>query len=330
MLLSLAWSGCQFGGNKIKYKTLYPDLANEPISTALLLAAGTGSRLSPLTDRAPKCLVPVNQISILERLIRSLQVHNFKRLVVVVGHRADCIRNFLGTRAGGMEITYITSPLYKTTNNIYSLWLARKVIDEPFLLIESDLVFAPEMLKGMLTPDRIAVARLQPWMNGTTVSINSRKKVEAFYDNDAHKHDDTQYKTVNIYSLSRITWQRVKERLSQHVSNNMVNGYYETVFADMVDEDCLSFAPVFFDANRWYEIDTLADLRAAEQVCRLYHHSPAVAIDQVVSNPKGLGYPPDFERLTAIDRTKRDSRRYPGIKVAEPMTSASTLPLQSI
>ncbi len=274
----------------MKNRTIYPGLENEQIRTALLLAAGTGSRLSPLTDKSPKCLVSVNEISILERLIHALQVHNFKRLVVVVGHQGDCIRNFLGTRAGGMEISYITSPLYKTTNNIYSLWLARKIIEEPFLLIESDLVFDPKMLKNMLHPDRIAVARIQPWMNGTTVTINKHRKIERFYCG-THKHADSHYKTVNIYSLSAITWQLVRERLDQHISNNMVNGYYETVFADMVNEGCLSFTPVFFDANRWYEIDTIADLRAAEQVHGLHHYPPAIVATQMLSKQKGQGFP---------------------------------------
>lgn len=265
-------------------------LKNEQVSTALLLAAGIGSRLSPLTDMAPKCLVPVNGIPILERLIHSLQVHNFKRLVVVIGHQADRVRNFLGTRAGGMAISYVTSPLYKTTNNIYSLWLARNVIDEPFLLIESDLVFDPAILRDMLHPDRIAVARLQPWMNGTTVTINSRREIEAFYCG-AHKHDYHQYKTVNIYSLSTITWQLVRERLQQHISNGMVNGYYETVFADMVSEGCLSFTPVLFDNNRWYEIDTIGDLRAAEQVWGLHHRPPAILTDHISRAANSQGYP---------------------------------------
>jgi choline kinase len=306
----------------MKNRTGYPGLGNEQVNTALLLAAGTGSRLSPLTDMTPKCLVPVNEVSILERLIRSLQAHNFKRLVVVVGHQADCIRNFLGTRAGGMEICYITSPLYKTTNNIYSLWLARKAIDESFLLIESDLVFAPEMLKGMLRPDRIAVAKSQPWMDGTTVTINNRQKIGAFHCG-AHKHDDNHYKTVNIYSLSTITWQLVRERLDRYISNNMVNGYYETVFADMVNEGCLSFTPVFFDANRWHEIDTIADLRAAEQVCGLHHHPPAIVTDHAVSNQKGRGYSPARKRLKAPDPFKRGALRHPDRKVSAPMMSAS-------
>jgi choline kinase len=89
------------------------------ITTALLLAAGTGSRLFPLTQKSPKCLTLVNETSILERLIKSLNQHGFKRLVVVTGHLEDCIRDFLKTRAGNIKIEYVFSPLYKTTNNIY-------------------------------------------------------------------------------------------------------------------------------------------------------------------------------------------------------------------
>ena len=78
-----------------------------PVRTALLLAAGTGSRLSPLTDSTPKCLVEVNGIPILERLVRSLRSHGFKRLVVVVGHLSEVIQDYLGSRYADIEITYI-------------------------------------------------------------------------------------------------------------------------------------------------------------------------------------------------------------------------------
>ena len=275
----------------MKIKTITTDLAREPVRTALLLAAGTGSRLAPLTDMTPKCLVPVNEISILERLICSLKDHNFNRLVVVIGHQADCIRDYLGRRKGGMEITYITSPLYKTTNNIYSLWLARNVIDEPFLLIESDLVFDTDMLTDMLYPDRIAVAKIESWMNGTTVTINNQMEIESFHCG-ALTTEGQHYKTVNIYSLSAATWQLVKERLDHHISNNMVNGYYETIFADMVKEDCLFLTPVFFDSNSWYEIDTITDLRAAELVCISHDQPPSYTVDSFLNSSKDLRYSP--------------------------------------
>jgi len=309
----------------MKDRIINPGLKNEQVRTALLLAAGTGSRLSPLTDTSPKCLVSVNEISILERLIHSLQLHNFKRLVIVVGHQADCIRDFLGTHAGGMEINYITSPLYNSTNNIYSLWLARKIIDEPFLLIESDLVFEPKMLEGMLYPDRIAVASLHPWMSGTTVAINNQRKIEKFYCG-SHKHNENQYKTVNIYSLSAETWQLVKERLDHQISQNMVNGYYETVFADMVNEGCLSFTPVFFDASRWYEIDTIADLRAAEKVCDLYHHPATIMNGLPLTNQSDTVNSSAFKQRKAIPRTKRIPRHHQVLEMSATMTSVSTSP----
>ncbi len=307
----------------------HPDSEKEQVRTALLLAAGTGSRLAPLTDKMPKCLVPVNEISILERLVDALRQHNFKRLVIVVGHQADSIRNFLGTRAGGIDITYITSPVYKTTNNIYSLWLARKEIDEPFLLIESDLVFDPEMLKDMLQPNRIAVSKLQPWMNGTTVTVNRHQTVKAF-QKDVQKTDGKQYKTVNIYSLSTQTWKLVRKRLDHHISNNMVNGYYETVFSDMVTEGFLSLTPVLFDTDRWYEIDTITDLHAAAQVCSLYLHPSELIPDHAVTDQIDLGFVQVSRRLPAIARSKRGSRRYPDRKIPAPMIPASALAPQAI
>ncbi len=237
-----------------------------PVRTALLLAAGIGSRLSPLTDSTPKCLVEVNRIPILERLMRSLQSNGFKHLLVVTGHLSEVIQDYLGDRYADIEITYVHSPRYKTTNNIYSLWLAGKMIDEPFLLIESDLVFQPERLKPMLQPDRIAVSKMLPWMNGTTVTLNDSQQLDAFWLDTVNCNESSHFKTVNIYSFSRRTWRLIWERLDQHVSAKKVEGYYESVFAEMVSEGTITFAPVFFNADRWYEIDTHEDLSAAEEM----------------------------------------------------------------
>ena len=125
------------------------------ITTALLLAAGTGSRLQPLTHAAPKCLTEVNGTTILERLVGSLRELGFKRLIVVVGYLDNCIREALTSVAKDLTIEFVSSPRYRTTNNIYSLWMSRKAICEPFLLVESDLVFDEVLLEEMLEPDRI-------------------------------------------------------------------------------------------------------------------------------------------------------------------------------
>jgi len=239
---------------------------NERVTTALLLAAGIGSRLHPLTQNEPKCLTIVNGMSILERLISSLNQHGFKRLVVVTGHMKNRIREFLGNQVGNIKIDYVFSPLYKTTNNIYSLWMAREVINEPFLLLESDLVFDESLLDAMLYPDRIAVAKVQPWMNGSCVTINKSQQVKAFLADNADSFGEIKYKTVNIYSISLNSWYGIVKRLDKHISDGKVNRYYETIFAEMIADGSLSFEIVSFDGNPWYEIDTIEDLAKAEKL----------------------------------------------------------------
>jgi choline kinase len=236
------------------------------ITTALLLAAGMGSRLSPLTQSAPKCLTMVNETCILDRLIASLNHHGFKRLVVVTGHLEDSIRNFLEDRAGNLVIEYVFSPRYKTTNNIYSLWMARNLIKEPFLLIESDLVFDSSLLKEMLYPDRIAVASIKPWLNGSTVTINQSRRVDAFHSDTLGTPPRTKYKTVNIYSFSLSSWYQVVAVLNEYIRAGRVNDYYEVIFRDMVAQKSLSLKAISFDGKPWYEIDTIEDLASAERL----------------------------------------------------------------
>ncbi|HEC25187.1 MAG TPA: phosphocholine cytidylyltransferase family protein [bacterium] len=247
----------------------------EHVTTALLLAAGTGSRLYPLTQNAPKCLTIVNGMSILERLISNLNRHGFKRLVVVTGYMERHIRDFLGHRIGNVEIEYIFSPLYKTTNNIYSLWMARKVINEPFLLLESDLVFDESLLDAMHYTDKIAVAKLQPWMNGTCITISQSRRVRRFLAYNADSFGEVKYKTVNIYSISPDSWRCIIKKLDKHILDGEVNGYYETVFAEMIANGDLSFEIVFFNGKPWYEIDTIKDLAEAEKLFPLNNYETA-------------------------------------------------------
>lgn len=239
---------------------------NKRITTALLLAAGMGSRLYPLTHNSPKCLTLVNEKSILERLVINLKQQGFKRLVIVTGYLENYIREALGTKSGNMTIEYIYSPLYKTTNNIYSLWMARERINEPFILVESDLVFDVSQLDDMIYPDRIAVAHMQPWMNGTTVTINKSQQIKSFQNGTAEHLDENNYKTVNMYSFSLSSWHAIVERLNQYISAGKVNCYYETIFAEMVGEGNLSLQAVSFDIKPWYEIDTIKDLAEAEKI----------------------------------------------------------------
>ena len=247
------------------------------MSTALILAAGTGSRLRPVTSDQPKCLTEINGIPILKRLVRSLRQHGFTRLVVVVGYLDQCVRDALAEWKGDLSVEYILNPDYGTTNNIYSLWLARTAIQEAFLLVECDVLFDASMLKKMCKPDRIAISRMRPWMKGSTVNLDGRGRVINFQVGDRVGLPPLEYKTVNMYSLSMQSWRKIAGRLDAHLSAGGKNDYYEELFGRMVAEGSLSFQAVPFDPDAWYEVDTLADLCEAE---RMISHQNALRVLQ--------------------------------------------------
>ncbi len=234
-----------------------------PVRTAVLLAAGHGSRLQPATHTVPKCLSEINGVPILEQQIRCLKRWGFDRLVMVVGHLDARVRDFLGRAETGLAIDYVVNPQYRTTNNIYSLWLAQEHISEPFLLLECDLFFKEGALSNMLDPNKVAVSQVRPWMKGTTVSVNSDQRITSF--RVGHHTQPFDFKTVNIYSFSMATWNAMRLRIEQRVRVGDVDEYYEVVLSDMVADGDRSFEAVDFSAHDWHEIDDLDDLRAAER-----------------------------------------------------------------
>ncbi len=243
-----------------------PDVDDGPITTALLLAAGAGTRLQPLTDGCPKCLTEVHGVSILGRLVSCLVEQGFKSLVVVVGYCGDQIRDYLELNAAGLDVRYVECHNYATTNNIYSLWMAREYIRGPFVLVECDLLFDSRLLGMMRATNRVAVANYQPHLIGTTVSVNESGRVVSFHVGASLDTPSLAQKTVNLYSLSAAAWREVVRRLERRISAGKVHDYYEVVFAEMVAEGLLALQAVSFDEGRWCEIDTIDDLRVAEQL----------------------------------------------------------------
>ena len=114
---------------------------------AMILAAGMGTRLHPITKSIPKCLVPVNSKPILEHQFEALLLAGIRDVVLVVGHLAELLSEKYGSSYGGMNIHYVENRQYDRTNNIYSLWLARQHLNSQVLLLEGDLVLNPNCCK---------------------------------------------------------------------------------------------------------------------------------------------------------------------------------------
>lgn len=112
----------------------------------VILAAGRGSRLNGTANESPKCLVEAGGMTFVERQIQSLRRAGIDEITVVVGCQADRVR-----RVCGHGITYVENPQYSTTNSMYSLWMARPLLYEGFVVLNCDVLFHPELLDDLLT-----------------------------------------------------------------------------------------------------------------------------------------------------------------------------------
>ena len=116
---------------------------------AIILAAGIASRLRPLTNDRPKCLLKIGNRSLLERTIDALLENNIREIVIVTGYLHEMLESFVQTRYPSLSVKFIHNELYATTNNIYSLWLALPEVqqEKEIILLDSDILFDPLMIK---------------------------------------------------------------------------------------------------------------------------------------------------------------------------------------
>ena len=128
---------------------------------AIILAAGTASRLRPLTDSTPKCLLKIGGRSLLQRSIDALTANGISEIVIVTGYLHEQIESFVDQQYPSLRVTYIYNKEYSTTNNIYSLWLARPEADgEDVLLLDSDLLYDPAILSRVMASSNSNVLTL--------------------------------------------------------------------------------------------------------------------------------------------------------------------------
>ena len=118
----------------------------------IILAAGMGKRLGELTQNNTKCMIRVNGVTLIERVLDQFSKLKLNKVIMVIGYKGEELRSFIGDSYKGLPIEYITNPIYDKTNNIYSLSLAKEQLQQDdTLLIESDLIFEDKVLDKILS-----------------------------------------------------------------------------------------------------------------------------------------------------------------------------------
>ena len=243
---------------------------------AIILAAGMGRRLGELTKDQTKCMVPVNGVRLIDRVLGQLTKLPLQRVIIVVGYKGQELREYITTQYGqqltaNCQLQFAENPIYDKTNNIYSLSLVKEQLQEDdTLLIESDLILSDRLFEMLLEnpcPNLALVAKYETWMDGTMVRIDADNNIVNFISKDAFDYNDVSsyYKTVNIYKFSQ---QFLKEKyvpfLDAYTKAVGLNEYYENVLRiiSLLSGHELKALPIGHE--KWYEIDDKQDLDIAE------------------------------------------------------------------
>jgi len=240
---------------------------------AIILAAGMGKRLKDLTNDNTKCMVKVNGITMIERMLRQLDELNLSSIILVVGYKSKELIDFISTLKVKTPIQYVNNDIYYKTNNIFSLYLARNyLLKEDTLLLESDLIFDDSVLKKLIDdpyPSLALVAKYESWMDGTVVTIDEEKNILSFLNKKHFKFEDIRsyYKTVNIYkfskSFSNSHYVPFLEAYSKALGDNE---YYEQVLKVITLLERPEIKAAVLGNEAWYEIDDVQDLDIAESI----------------------------------------------------------------
>ena len=238
----------------------------------LILSAGMGTRLDPLTRTRPKCLVHVAGKPMMEYQLDSLRRAGVKDCTIVVGYMADSVRGFFGSEFRGVSISYVENTIYAQTNNLYSLWLARGELNDDVLLLEGDLVFDDQLIRKLVQMDEPNVAvvdRFRSHMDGTLILASGGVVDSMVLKADQGPGFDygPALKTVNIYRLARETlMDAVVPEMEAFLAKGRTDQYYESVFSSLIGSGRMNMAVMHTGNIRWAEIDTLGDLRDAQRM----------------------------------------------------------------
>lgn len=233
----------------------------------VILAAGVSSRLRPLTDSMPKCLLPIGGETILGRTLDNLIACGIRDVLIVTGYLEDFLKDFVRGHFPGLPVTFISNDVFATTNNIYSLWLAKQeVLERGMLLLDSDIIFDANIIRALLQSGHencLAVkTNVRLGDEEIKVAVDAESRIRAI-----SKEVPSALawgESIGIEMFAPALLESLYTVIDRKIlRDGAVNQFYEAAFQELVDQGGEIYA-VDVGMYRAIEIDTVEDIRIAE------------------------------------------------------------------
>lgn len=240
---------------------------------AIILAAGMGKRLKHLTKHNTKCMVKVNDQTLIERMLTQLDANNLSKIIIVVGYEGEKLIEYVSSLNISTNIQFINNPVYDKTNNIYSLSLTKDyLITDDTILLESDLILDDGIIDRVISDGRPSLAvvdKYECWMDGTCIDLDDDDNIISFIPNSQFDFTkvDQMYKTVNVYKFSKnFAINCYVPFLEAYLKVLGLNEYYEQVLRVISLAGNHDLKAMRLNGENWYEIDDLQDLDIASSI----------------------------------------------------------------
>ena len=232
---------------------------------AVILAAGIASRLRPLTNHSPKCLLQIGSSCLLKKTLDALIENNIRNIVIVTGYLHEMIESFVAEHYPELEVEFIYNERYESTNNIYSLWMTKKAVsNDAVLLLDSDILFDPEIIAKLIEspyPNCLALNQHELGEEEIKVIADSSGKIKEI--SKTCSIEAAIGESIGIEKMSKeFLAVLFKELDAMILERNQINVFYEAAFENIITQGAEFYA---VDTSSLFsmELDTVEDFNTA-------------------------------------------------------------------
>jgi choline kinase len=236
---------------------------------AVILAAGVGSRIRPLTDNCPKSLLMINGKTILEMMISHIQKCGISEIVFVLGYLQDQIKDYVKTQFPDLVAHYITNKKYKETNTGYSLLLTKDLVqNSTFIKFDADVVFDISILKNLIDSEHDNCLCIDKNINldAEEIKVIIREENRVVKASRTVNPEDAIGESIGIEKISPEAAHALFSELEIMMKDEQHHQeYYEAAYERIIEKD-VPFHALDISGLKWTEIDTKEDFLTAESL----------------------------------------------------------------